>query len=204
MLEISNLACSRGDHRLFSELSFSLDFGQIMQIQGANGSGKTSLLRTLCGFITPDEGDIIWRGENIRELDEEYYAEMMYLGHLNAIKDELSALENLRISAGLSGVELGEKEALEALGRMGLRGRELLPTKVLSQGQRRRVALARLLVSDAKLWVLDEPLTALDVGAVALIQKLIGEHLALQGMVIFTTHQPLEVAGVEMRSLSLS
>ena len=85
MLEISNLACSRGDHRLFSGLSFTLDFGQIMQVQGTNGSGKTSLLRTLCGFITPDEGDIIWRGENIRELDEEYYAEMMYLGHLNAI-----------------------------------------------------------------------------------------------------------------------
>ena len=204
MLEISNLACSRGDHRLFSGLSFTLDFRQIMQVQGTNGSGKTSLLRTLCGFITPDEGDIIWRGENIRELDEDYYAEMMYLGHLNAIKDELSALENLLISAGLSGVELDEKEAMAALRRMGLRGRELLPTKVLSQGQRRRVALARLLVSDAKLWVLDEPLTALDVGAVALIQELIAEHLAQQGMVIFTTHQPLQVAGVEMRSLSLS
>jgi heme exporter protein A len=204
MLEISNLACSRGDHRLFSGLSFKLDFGQIMQVQGANGSGKTSLLRTLCGFITPDEGDIIWRGENIRELDEEYYAEMMYLGHLNAIKDELSALENLLISAGLSGVELKEKEAMTALRRMGLRGRELLPTKVLSQGQRRRVALARLLVSDAKLWVLDEPLTALDVGAVALIQELIAEHLAREGMVIFTTHQPLQVVGKEMRSLSLS
>jgi heme exporter protein A len=204
MLEISNLDCSRGDHRLFSELSFSLDFGQIMQVKGANGSGKTSLLRTLCGFIVPDEGDIIWRGENIRDLDEEYYAEMMYLGHLNAIKDELSALENLRISAGLSGFELDEKEALAALRRMGLRGRELLPTKVLSQGQRRRVALARLLVSDAKLWVLDEPLTALDVGAVALIQELIEEHLQGQGMVIFTTHQPLQVSGVDMRSLSLS
>jgi heme exporter protein A len=204
MLEISNLACSRGDHRLFSGLSFKLDFGQIMQVQGANGSGKTSLLRTLCGFITPDEGDIIWRGENIRELDEEYFAEMMYLGHLNAIKDELSALENLLVSAGLSGVELKENEAMVALRRMGLRGRELLPTKVLSQGQRRRVALARLLVSDAKLWVLDEPLTALDVGAVALIQELIAEHLARQGMVIFTTHQPLQVAGKEMRNLSLS
>jgi len=175
-----------------------------MQVQGANGSGKTSLLRTLCGFITPDEGDIIWRGENIRELDEEYFAEMMYLGHLNAIKDELSALENLLVSAGLSGVELKEQEAMVALSRMGLRGRELLPTKVLSQGQRRRVALARLLVSDAKLWVLDEPLTALDVGAVALIQELIAEHLARQGMVIFTTHQPLQVAGKEMLSLSLS
>ena len=204
MLEVSNLACSRGDHRLFSGLSFSLRPGQIMQIQGTNGSGKTSLLRTLCGFIMPDEGMISWCGENVRDLDEEYYAEMMYLGHLNAIKDELSALENLRISAGLSGAQLDEKEAVAALRRMGLRGRENLPAKVLSQGQRRRVALARLLVSDAKLWILDEPLTALDVGAVALIQELLAEHLARQGMVIFTTHQPLEVAGIEMRSLSLS
>ena len=204
MLEVSNLACSRGDHRLFSELSFTLDFGQIMQVQGTNGSGKTSLLRTLCGFIIPDEGDITWRGESTRELDEEYFAEMMYLGHLNSIKDELSALENLRISSGFSGIELDEKEAISALSRMGLRGRELLPTKVLSQGQRRRVALARLLVSQAKLWVLDEPLAALDVGAVALIQELIAEHLKNQGAVIFTTHQPLEVAGIEMRSISLS
>jgi heme exporter protein A len=204
MLEVRNLACSRGDHRLFSELSFTLDSGQIMQVQGANGSGKTSLLRSLCGFLMPDEGDIVWRGENIRELDEEYYAEMMYLGHLNAIKDELSALENLQISAGLSGVTLEEKEAMDALRRMGLRGREMLPTKVLSQGQRRRVALARMLVNDAKLWILDEPLAALDVGAVALIQELIAEHLARQGMVIFTTHQPLLVDGIEMRSLNLS
>lgn len=204
MLEVSNLACSRGDHRLFSKLSFSLSAGQIMQVQGANGSGKTSLLRALCGFLMPDEGDIIWRGESIRELDEEYYAEMMYLGHLNAIKDELSGLENLRISAGLSGVKLDEKEAIDALRRMGLRGREMLPTKVLSQGQRRRVALARMLVNDAKLWILDEPLAALDVGAVALIQELIAEHLARQGMVIFTTHQPLLVDGMEVRSLNLS
>lgn len=204
MLEVSNLACSRGDHRLFSGLSFTLQPGQIMQVQGENGSGKTSLLRTLCGFLAPDEGDILWRGESTRELGEDYCAEMLYLGHLNAIKDELSALENLRISAGLSGVELDEKEAVAALRRMGLKGRELLPTKVLSQGQRRRVALARMLVSDAKLWILDEPLTALDVGAVALIESLLAEHLAREGMVIFTTHQPLRVAGMEMRTLSLS
>lgn len=204
MLEVSNLACSRGDHRLFSDLSFALYPGQIMQIQGANGSGKTSLLRTLCGFIIPDDGKISWCGEDVRQLDEAYFAEMMYLGHLNAIKDELSALENLRISAGLSGAELNEKDAVAALRRMGLRGRERLPTKVLSQGQRRRVALARLLVSDARLWILDEPLAALDVGAVALIQELIAEHLAGQGMVMFTTHQPLQVAGMEMRCLSLS
>lgn len=204
MLEVRNLACSRGDHRLFSGLGFALYPGQILQIQGENGSGKTSLLRTLCGFIQPDEGKIAWCGEDVRDLGEDYYAQMLYLGHLNAIKDELNALENLRISAGLSGTELNEAEAVSALRRMGLKGRERLPTKVLSQGQRRRVALARLLVGRARLWVLDEPLTALDVGAVALIGDLIGEHLARQGMVIFTTHQPLVVAGMEMRSLSLS
>lgn len=204
MLEVSNLACSRGDHRLFSGLSFALHPGQIMQVQGENGSGKTSLLRTLCGFLMPDEGDILWNGGSVSELQEEYYAEMLYLGHLNAIKDELSGLENLRISAGMSGIELSEKDAVAALRRMGLKGRELLPTKVLSQGQRRRVALARLLVSDAKLWVLDEPLAALDVAAVALIEELISEHLARRGMVIFTTHQPLQVAGMEMRTLTLT
>ena len=204
MLEISNLACARGDHQLFSGLSFSLTEGELLQVEGINGSGKTSLLRTLCGFMIPEAGEVKWRGENIRELREEYHAEMVYLGHLNAIKDELNALENLHINAGLSGCALDDKQAFAALRRMGLRGRETLPVKVLSQGQRRRVALARLLVGQASLWILDEPLTALDVGAVGLMQELIGEHLAKQGMVIYTTHQPLEVAGVTTRRLSLS
>ncbi|MDE2118893.1 MAG: cytochrome c biogenesis heme-transporting ATPase CcmA [Betaproteobacteria bacterium] len=204
MLEIINLACTRGDHQLFSGLSFSLSAGELLQVQGENGKGKTSLLRMLCGFLAPAAGEIRWRGQNIRELDEEYYAEMVYLGHLNAIKDELNALENLHISAGLAGCEVDDKEAIAALRHMGLRGRETLPVKVLSQGQRRRVALARLLVGDAPLWILDEPLTALDVGAVGLMQELIGTHLAKNGMVVFTTHQPLEVAGVETRRLTLA
>lgn len=204
MLEVSNLACSRGDHPLFTDLSFALEAGELLQVQGENGKGKTSLLRTLCGFMQPVAGEIRWRGENIEELDEDYYAELLYLGHHNAIKDELNALENLQISAGLAGIALSEQEAVAALRRMGLKGREHLPVKVLSQGQRRRAALARMLVSDAPLWVLDEPLTALDVGAVGLIQELLGEHLARDGMVIFTTHQPLVVEGVELRRLVLS
>ena len=204
MLEISNLACTRGDHLLFSDLSFSLSAGELLQVEGANGSGKTSLLRTLCGFMMPTAGEIRWRGQSIRKLDEDFYAEMIYLGHLNAIKDELNALENLRIGAGLAGCVVEDSQVIAALRRMGLRGRETLPVKVLSQGQRRRVALARLLFSNAPLWILDEPLTALDVGAVGLMQELIGEHLAKGGMVIYTTHQPLEVAGVTSRRLSLS
>ncbi|MFZ1811707.1 MAG: cytochrome c biogenesis heme-transporting ATPase CcmA, partial [Candidatus Nitrotoga sp.] len=190
MLEISNLACSRGDHLLFSGLNFSLSAGDLLQVQGANGSGKTSLLRTLCGFMMPATGEIRWCGQNIRELGDAFYAEMVYLGHLNAIKDELNALENLRISAGLAGCKVDDKQVIAALRRMGLRGRETLPVKVLSQGQRRRVALTRLLLSNAPLWILDEPLTALDVGAVGLMQELIGEHLLNNGMVIYTTHQP--------------
>ncbi len=204
MLEVSNLACSRGDHSLFTGLSFSLGAGELMQVQGENGSGKTSLLRSLCGFMQPVAGEIRWRGENVKAIAEAYFAEMVYLGHHNAIKDELNALENLQISTGLAGCKVDDKELLAALRRMGLRRREHLPVKVLSQGQRRRVALSRLLIGNAPLWILDEPLTALDVGAVDLMQELIGEHLSKGGMVIFTTHQPLQVVGVATKQLMLS
>lgn len=204
MLEIRNLACTRGDHLLFTDLNFTLHAGEILQVQGVNGSGKTTLLRTLCGLVTPTAGQIHWHGKNIHELDEEYHAEMIYLGHLNAIKDELNALENLHINAGLAGCQVDHEQILAALQRMGLRGRETLPVKALSQGQCRRVALARLLIGHFPLWILDEPLTALDVDAVELMQNLIGEHLANKGMVIYTTHQALEVAGVTTRRLMLS
>jgi heme exporter protein A len=204
MLEVNNLACIRGEQQLFSGLNFVLKAGELLQIQGANGSGKTTLLRSLCGFIQPHIGEIRWRGLGIGELEEEYYADIIYLGHHNGIKDELNALENLRFSSALAGSRVNDSAALAALRRMGLRGRETFPVKILSQGQRRRVALARLLVSKAKLWILDEPLAALDVGAVGLMQGIIGEHLTKQGMVIFTTHQALEVTNVETRRLSLS
>jgi heme exporter protein A len=204
MLEIAGLACARGEHQLFAGLSFAMSEGELLQVQGANGSGKTTLLRTLCGFIQPLAGGVRWKGRNIRELDEEYFNDIVYLGHLNAIKDELNALENLRISCALAGDMVSDSVAIAALRRMGLRGRETFPVKVLSQGQRRRVALARLLISKAPLWILDEPLTALDVDAVSLMQEIIGEHLAQRGMVIFTTHQTLQVSGVETRRLLLS
>lgn len=204
ILEVNDLACERGDHRLFSGLSFTLSSGELMQVQGENGSGKTTLLRTLCGFVQPAQGAVHWCGQDIMEWDDAFHAEMCYLGHLNAIKDELSALENLQMSAGLAGYRVAEQEAVAALRRMGLRRKEHLPVRVLSQGQRRRVALSRLLIGDAKLWILDEPLTALDVGAVGLIQELIAEHLSNGGMTIFTTHQPLQVAGVQMRQLALT
>lgn len=204
ILEVSNLACERGEQRLFEGLNFSLSSGELLQVQGENGKGKTTLLRTVCGLVQPAQGSVSWQGENIHANAEALHAQMCYLGHANAIKDELSALENLQISAGLAGIEVSETAARKALWRMGLRRKEHLPVRVLSQGQRRRVALSRLLVSDAKLWVLDEPLTALDKAAVLLLQELIGEHLSKQGMVIFTTHQPLQIVGVQTRHLVLA
>lgn len=204
MLEVINLTCARGEHQLFAGVSFALNAGELMQVQGANGSGKTTLLRTLCGYIQPVTGEIKWQGGNIRQLEEDFYGDIVYLGHLNAIKDELNALENLRISCALSGCQVSDSEGIAALRRMGLRGRETFPVKVLSQGQRRRVALAKLLVSKATLWILDEPLTALDVSAVSLIQEVIAEHLRNRGMVIYTTHQPLQVSGIAVRQLVLS
>ncbi|MFA7299285.1 MAG: cytochrome c biogenesis heme-transporting ATPase CcmA [Sideroxydans sp.] len=204
ILEVIDLACERGEQRLFEGLSFSIFSGELMRVQGENGKGKTTLLRTLCGFVQPAQGSVHWEGRDIHEWDDLFHSQMCYLGHANAIKDELSALENLQISAGLAGIEVSEAIALGALRRMGLRRKEHLPVRVLSQGQRRRVALSRLLVGEAKLWILDEPLTALDVGAVELMQELIGEHLSKGGMAIFTTHQPLQVEGVQIRHLVLA
>ena len=204
MLEVSNLACRRGDHQLFEGLEFSLSEGELMQVLGANGSGKTTLLRTLCGFMQPAAGEIKWSGQEVGALGESYLAQIVYLGHANAIKDELSALENVLINASLAGNAVDPLQAIAALRRLGLRGKENLPVKVLSQGQRRRIALARLLLGDAPLWILDEPLAALDVSAVGMMQNLIGEHLSRGGMVIFTTHQPLEVVGVKTRQVALS
>lgn len=206
MLEVTSLACSRGEHQLFAGLNFSLNAGELLQVEGANGSGKTTLLRTLCGFMQPAAGEVRWQSESIRDLGEVYFQNVAYLGHLNAIKDELNALENLRIACAMAGYSYSpeDRQIIAALRRLGLRGRETFPVKVLSQGQRRRVALARLLLVEARLWILDEPLAALDVKAVDLIQEMIGEHLASDGMVIFTTHQKLAVEGVETRVLALT
>ena len=202
-LEAHNLACQRGDRTLFSGLTFTLSPGELLQVAGPNGSGKTSLLKILCGISSPIEGEVLWQGKNARKQGEDFRANMLYLGHHNAVKEDLSALENLRIAATLAGEPLGEKQALDALDRIGLLGREYLPAKVLSQGQKRRVTLARLLVSRAPLWILDEPLTALDVKAIDLIQSRLAEHLAAQGMVVLTTHQPIDVPGITPRRLEM-
>lgn len=204
MLQGSNLVCVRGDRRLFKGVNFTLEAGGIMRVTGPNGSGKTSLLRMLCGLSRPEDGEISWRGTSIRSLKGEYYNDITYLGHLGGAKDDLTALENLRISSALAGTEITEQEAVAALQHIGLGGRELLPVKVLSQGQKKRVALARLLVGKTLLWILDEPLVALDVSAVEMIKELLEQHLAQGGMVVMTTHQEIDIAAATTQQLQLA
>jgi heme exporter protein A len=204
MLEAINLACERGERTLFHHLSFDLREGQALLVQGANGSGKTSLLRMVCGLLAPAAGEIRWRGAPTQRERAAFHAETAYFGHMPAVKDELSALENLDFTCRLGGHPRARGELEEALARMGLAHCLDLPVKALSQGQRRRVALARLPLSKAALWVLDEPLTALDQAAAQEVQTLIGAHLQGGGMALLTTHQPLTLPGCEPGVLALS
>lgn len=203
MLEASNLECVRGERRLFAGIGFRLEGGEMLYLQGKNGSGKTSLLRMLCGLTPPATGEIRWRGESIGKLGDDFRAELCYLGHHNAIKEELTPLENLLASAKLAEETLAEDTALDALEQVGLRGREDLACRYLSQGQKRRVALARLVHEQRALWVLDEPYVALDTAAVELVAGLIGGHLQRGGLAVLTTHQTVAVRAGAVRELRL-
>lgn len=203
MLRGVALAAVRGDRRLFAGLDFALDAGELLYVNGPNGSGKTTLLRMICGLVAPAEGSLSWNGEDIRRVGDAYRAEVVYLGHLSGVKDELNALENLRINCRLAGHGPSGADLLRALETMGLDGIEALPAKVLSQGQRRRVALARLLLTRAHLWILDEPYTALDSAAVELLQAVIRNHLAQGGLVVLTTHQQVAIDTGTVKQLRL-
>lgn len=203
MLQIANLECVRGDRRLFSELSFELTEGSLLHVHGPNGSGKTTLLRAIAGLVLPEDGEILWNGKSARKQIEEFNRDMLYLGHHYGLKFELSGYENLRIFANLSGFDISEAQVEDALKKMGLARCFELPVKVLSQGQKRRVALARFLLQPAKLWILDEPFVALDVTAVSLLLDIIGQHVANGGMVIMTTHQEVDVEVGKLQHLHL-
>lgn len=201
MLVAYELACERGERLLFKQLGFELKQGEALLVRGGNGHGKTSLLRILCGLSAPAAGVVNWRGEAIG--NEAYRREMAYIAHANGIKDELTPLENLRLAAALNGRRLDENTAASALAQLGLARCLDLPARLLSFGQRRRVALAALLTAGALLWILDEPLTGLDAGGVALVEQMIRAHVAAGGMAIATTHQPLALDGLPHQTLSV-
>jgi heme exporter protein A len=197
MLSASDLSCIRGGRPLFRGVGFALDAGRWVHVRGANGAGKTSLLRILAGLSPPDHGEVRWNGEPVARDRAGYHADLLFLGHHAAVKDELTPLENLRAANELDGHALDDEQALRALVRFGLKGREDVPVRFLSAGQRRRALLARTMTRPAKLWILDEPLTALDVTAIEGFAALTGEHLARGGMAVVTSHQPLPLAGAQ-------
>ena len=195
MFSVSNLSCSRGDKRLFSGVSFALQPGEWLHLEGDNGVGKTSLLRLACGLSALEQGEIQWQGHPVSSNIDEFRANLAYLGHQLALKEDLTPLENLRADTAIAGRTLSLADAKAALAQLGLKGREHLPVRVLSQGQKRRTALARLLVSSAPLWILDEPFVALDAAAQKVLSEVINGHLNRQGMVLFTSHQMVTLAG---------
>lgn len=204
MLEAIDLACVRGERELFSGLNVTVTPGLLFAIVGENGSGKSSLLRMLCGLLPRERGVIRWNGTDIVELKDEFTQHLTYLGHLNGIKDDLTPVENLQISAHLSGDDPSAGSAHEALQAVGLGRRvQALPTRVLSQGQKRRVALARLWLSRRLLWILDEPFAALDDVGTALLTEQLSRHLDAGGMAVVATHQAVGVRQESLRSLRL-
>jgi heme exporter protein A len=202
LLDVQNVACSRGYRDLFAGLDFQLTPGQVLRVEGENGSGKTSLLRILAGLAQPVTGEVLWDGCKINNAESGYFQDLLYLGHKPGIKFELTATENLCMSRALFGSR-AENGIEEALYQVGLYGFEDIPCGMLSAGQKRRVALAQLLLTRAHLWILDEPYTSLDVKAVGFLEQVFAEHVAGGGMLIITSHQPVSVKDCDFRRLCL-
>lgn len=198
-LRADRLACLRGDLLLFDELQLEVRSGQVLQVEGRNGAGKTSLLRMLAGLTLPEDGEVYWNGQPIRRQRPAYAEALQYIGHQPALKAGLTVLENLRFSAGL----MGGADAEAAIDRVGLQEQCHQHVHTLSAGQRRRTALARLLLRPAPLWILDEPYTALDAAGVALVNGLMTDHVGRGGMVVLTSHQTVELPGLPLTRLRI-
>lgn len=194
MLEVTNLDCVRGERRLFHDLSFHVKHGECVLITGENGSGKTSLLRMLVGLTPPFSGKVSWKSRPIKQLGDEYRRELLYCGHPLGLKDSLSATENLHSIAALANEPVAPSVVHDALCRTGLQDSAHMPVRALSQGQKRRVSLARLFLFKRALWILDEPLTALDAKASQHIAQAIDWHLDGGGIAVLTTHQDMTLA----------
>lgn len=201
-LAATGLTSFRGDRLLFRDLTLTLVPGEFIHVHGPNGSGKTTLLRILCGLTLPTEGEVCWRGRDIRADATAYRREVLYVGHANGVKLELTALENLRFAQALGAEDTGL--ALEAvLDRFQLGGFEDTLARALSAGQQRRVALARLLACRATLWILDEPFAALDRSGQEMLEDLLDEHLARGGMALLSSHQRHRFGGRQPKELHL-
>jgi len=193
-IEARGLACARGDVKLFRDVSFVAASGEWVALRGANGSGKTTLLRCLSGLTRAEEGEVTWDGVPARAPDSRLREDALYSGHAAGVKDDLTAAENLRDALALRGVPCGEAAMDEALGQVGLSARRRLPARRLSAGQRRRIGLARLWLDPAPLWLLDEPLTALDASGEALFTTMLERHLGRGGVAVIATHHALRPA----------
>lgn len=200
MLEARELLCERDERTLFSGLSFTLNAGEWVQITGSNGAGKTTLLRLLTGLSRPDAGEVLWQGQPLHQVRDSYHQNLLWIGHQPGIKTRLTALENLHFYHR----DGDTAQCLEALAQAGLAGFEDIPVNQLSAGQQRRVALARLWLTRATLWILDEPFTAIDVNGVDRLTQRMAQNTEQGGIVILTTHQPLNVAESKIRRISLT
>ncbi len=198
----NELCCVRGDNTLFESLDFEISAGDICQIHGSNGAGKTSLQRIICGLSIPERGRIMWNGIDIKEQREHFSACLSYIGHHNGIKGELNPVENLTTSRALQ-TSRTDIDNESALAQAGLFGYEDIPCRYLSAGQKRRVAIARLLLSASQIWILDEPVTALDVDGVAYFQEMLENHAMAGGIVVITSHQRLKFGSIDTRSIQL-
>lgn len=201
-LEATEIECLRGFQSLFRDLSLAVEAGVGLQVRGANGSGKTSLLRILCGLALAESGSVYWNGSDIRKSAAEYRAQISYLGHRPALKGELTPRENLDVLGALHGRRPEGSRIGEILEAIGIQRRHERPVRTLSAGQQQRTALARVMLSDAPLWILDEPATALDDSGISTLRTALRGHLDRGGLVIFTSHQPLLDTG-ELREIRL-
>ena len=201
MLEARTITCVRGERELFSNLSLQLSPGECLHIRGENGVGKTSLLRLLSGLASPESGEVFWNGIAIKQEASEYHSKLLFLGHRDALKEDLTALENLLMYAAIDDLQIPAEEALASLWKFGLKGREDLPVHYLSAGQKKRVLMARMLTRRAQVWILDEPFNALDAQAGYELQSLIGSHLVSGGLVVLTSHQPLAIPNLKVLDL---